>query len=104
MSTYNRFLGSKNTSSTNFFDFLFSNLWEEPSLDYDGLFGKVASAQDLEEAGTANVDDWGLRRFVCVLLSCSDTKDQILSRLIEGQYWFTWLGWTWKFLIPTFPK
>ncbi len=37
-------------------------------------------------------------------LVCSETRDHSLSRLIEGQNWLTWLGWTWKFLMPTWKK
>merc|ERR1719510_94144 len=39
-----------------------------------------------------------------LVLVCSDTKDQSLSRFTPGWYRFELFGLTWKFLIPTFPK
>ena len=37
-------------------------------------------------------------------LVCSETRDHNLSILMPGWYRLALLGWTWKFLIPTFPK
>ena len=35
------------------------------------------------------------------LRASSDTRVHSLSRLMLGQYVFSWFEWTWKFLIPT---
>ena len=60
-------LGGKDTGSTNFLDFFFSNSGEESGLDDDRLLGKLSLAENFEVTSAANVDNRGLLRITFVL-------------------------------------
>ena len=62
-------LCGQDASTSDFLDFLFCDFREESGLDDDGLLGQVALAEDLEESGASDVDDWSFLLVIGVFFS-----------------------------------
>ncbi len=60
-------LGGEDASAADGLDLLLGLTRKEPRLDDDGLLGKAALAQHLEESGAGDVDDGRLFRVLLVL-------------------------------------